>query len=152
MIATARSRLFFPIKTGKGARSKTRQHAGSTVFSVGTFRKERNEIKVPQPESPRCKALSLIAQVPFYWAAQFSSATAGAALVRGILGPEKALGATLPAGSAWQSLLLEFILTFFLMFVIAAVATDTRAVGTMAGIAVSRCLMSVLNLQGLGLK
>jgi hypothetical protein len=39
------------------------------------------------------------------------------------------------------------MLTFFLMFVIAAVATDTRAVGTMAGIAVSRCLRSDLNLQ-----
>ncbi|GAQ78837.1 Nodulin-26 like Intrinsic Protein [Klebsormidium nitens] len=74
--------------------------------------------------------------VPFYWAAQFLSATAGAALIRGILGSEKALGATLPSGTDWESLLLEFVLTFFLMFVIAAVATDTRAVGTMAGIAI----------------
>ncbi|GAQ82426.1 Nodulin-26 like Intrinsic Protein [Klebsormidium nitens] len=74
--------------------------------------------------------------VPFYWTAQFVSAVAGAALIRGILGSEKALGATVPAGADWESLLLEIVLTFFLMFVIAAVATDTRAVGMMAGIAI----------------
>lgn len=85
--------------------------------------------------SHSCASLPLF-QVPFYWMAQFVSATAGAALIRGILGSEKALGATVPAGDEWESLLLEIVLTFFLMFVIAAVATDTRAVGMMAGIAV----------------
>jgi aquaporin NIP len=35
-----------------------------------------------------------------------------------------------------QSILLESVLTFFLMFVIAAVATDGRAVGDMAGWAI----------------
>ena len=47
-----------------------------------------------------------------------------------------ALGSTTPSGSLMQSILLESVLTFFLMFVIAAVATDGRAVGDMAGWAI----------------
>ena len=35
----------------------------------------------------------------------------------------------------------EFVLTFFLMFVITAVATDTRAIGTMAGVAIGATVM-----------
>lgn len=45
-------------------------------------------------------------------------------------------GATLPAGSQAQSFLWEAVLTFFLMFVIMSVATDTRAVGEAAAIAI----------------
>jgi aquaporin NIP len=39
-------------------------------------------------------------------------------------------GATLPTGSDAQSLALEIIITFILMFVVSAVATDTRAVSS----------------------
>ncbi|CAD6339255.1 unnamed protein product [Miscanthus lutarioriparius] len=39
-------------------------------------------------------------------------------------------------GSNIQSLVLEFFITFYLMFVIMAVATDDRAIGQMAGLAV----------------
>jgi glycerol uptake facilitator-like aquaporin len=46
------------------------------------------------------------------------------------------LGATLPTGSTARSFILEAVLTFFLMFVITAVATDTRAVGQAAAIAI----------------
>ena len=46
------------------------------------------------------------------------------------------VGATLPSGSQGQSFLWEFVLTFFLMFVIMAVATDARAVGEAAAIAI----------------
>ena len=46
------------------------------------------------------------------------------------------VGATLPSGSDGQSFLWETVLTVFLMFVIMAVATDTRAVGEAAAIAV----------------
>jgi glycerol uptake facilitator-like aquaporin len=42
----------------------------------------------------------------------------------------------LPSGPQGQALLWEFVLTFFLMFVIMAVATDARAVGEAAAIAV----------------
>jgi aquaporin NIP len=71
-----------------------------------------------------------------YWAAQLLGALAAAALLRGSLGDVANVGATLPAGSEGQSFLWELILSFFLMFVIMAVATDTRAVGEAAAIAV----------------
>lgn len=38
------------------------------------------------------------------------------------------IGATVPSGSDMQSFVLEIFVTFLLMFVISAVATDTRAV------------------------
>jgi len=71
-----------------------------------------------------------------YWGAQFVGALAAAAVLRGSLGNVADVGATLPSGSQGQSFLWELILTFFLMFVIMAVATDTRAVGEAAAIAV----------------
>jgi aquaporin NIP len=71
-----------------------------------------------------------------YWAAQIAGALAAAALLRGSLGNIANVGATLPAGSQGQSFLWELVLTFFLMFVIMAVATDTRAVGEAAAIAI----------------
>lgn len=71
-----------------------------------------------------------------YWAAQATGAVLAAALLRSSLGNTAHLGATLPAGSQGQSFLWEVVLTFFLMFVIMAVATDTRAVGEAAAIAI----------------
>jgi MIP family channel proteins len=69
-----------------------------------------------------------------YWAAQLLGALAAAALLRASLGNVAHVGATLPSGSQAQSFLWELLLTFFLMFVIMAVATDTRAVGEAAAI------------------
>jgi MIP family channel proteins len=71
-----------------------------------------------------------------YWWAQLLGALVAAALLRGSLGDIAHVGATLPSGSEGQSFLWELVLTFFLMFVIMAVATDTRAVGEAAAIAV----------------
>ncbi|URE40011.1 Aquaporin [Musa troglodytarum] len=52
---------------------------------------------------------------------------------------------TTPVGSAVQSFVLEIIISFLLMFVISGVATDTRAIGELAGIAVgSTILLNVL--------
>ncbi|KAK9683121.1 hypothetical protein RND81_10G118200 [Saponaria officinalis] len=48
----------------------------------------------------------------------------------------KAFFGTIPAGSNAQSLAIEVIISFLLMFVISGVATDTRAIGELAGIAV----------------
>ena len=42
----------------------------------------------------------------------------------------------MPSGTLWQSLLLEVLLTAALMFVITAVATDTRAMGELAALAI----------------
>jgi len=73
-----------------------------------------------------------------YWTAQVAGACAAALCLRLLLGTSAHLGATIPAGQggAWQSFGLEAILTFFLMFVIMAVATDTRAVGQAAALAI----------------
>jgi aquaporin NIP len=71
-----------------------------------------------------------------YWIAQGVGALAAAALLRASLGNVAHVGATLPAGSEGQSFLWEAVLSFFLMFVIMAVATDTRAVGEAAAIAI----------------
>jgi aquaporin NIP len=71
-----------------------------------------------------------------YWLAQCLGALMAALLLRGSLGSDAHVGATLPTGSQGQSFLWELVLTFFLMFVIMAVATDTRAVGEVAAIAI----------------
>jgi aquaporin NIP len=71
-----------------------------------------------------------------YWCAQLTGALAAAALLRGSLGTIAHVGATLPSGSQGQSFVWEVVMSAFLMFVILAVATDTRAVGEAAAIAV----------------
>ena len=71
-----------------------------------------------------------------YWLAQCAGAFAAALLLRASLGDIADVGATQPSGSNAQSFLWEVVLTFFLMLVIMAVATDTRAVGEAAAIAV----------------
>ena len=71
-----------------------------------------------------------------YWAAQASGAIVAALLLRASLGDIANVGATLPSGSQAQSFFFELVMTAFLMFVILAVATDTRAVGEAAAIAI----------------
>ena len=71
-----------------------------------------------------------------YWLAQLTGAVIAAALLRGSLGNIAHVGATLPSGSQGQSFLWELVLSAFLMFVVLAVATDTRAVGEAAAIAI----------------
>jgi MIP family channel proteins len=71
-----------------------------------------------------------------YWAAQLLAALAAALVLRAMFGNVAGLGATEPAGSAGQAFWMELILTFGLMFVIVSVATDTRAVGQAAAIAI----------------
>ena len=71
-----------------------------------------------------------------YAIAQVGGALAGAAALRLTLGPAVRLGVTAPASSDVQALVWEAILTFFLMLVITAVATDSRAVGEAAALAI----------------
>jgi MIP family channel proteins len=71
-----------------------------------------------------------------YWGAQLTGAVVAAAVLRGSLGNIAHVGATLPSGSDLQSFLWEIVLSAILMFVIMAVATDTRAVGEAAAIAI----------------
>jgi aquaporin NIP len=74
--------------------------------------------------------------VPLYIGAQLLGAAGGAVSLRALFGPVANLGATLPTGSAFQSFGLEVLLTAVLMFVIISVATDTRAVGQLAALAI----------------
>jgi aquaporin NIP len=74
--------------------------------------------------------------VPLYISAQLLGAVGGALTLRALFGPVADLGATLPTGSAFQSFGLEILLTAVLMFVIISVATDTRAVGQLAALAI----------------
>lgn len=75
-------------------------------------------------------------QVPPYVAAQLLGAATGAWLLKLLFGDGTPLGATVPSGSVAQALGFEILLTAILMFVIMAVATDTRAVGELAAIAI----------------
>jgi aquaporin NIP len=72
-----------------------------------------------------------------YVAAQVAGAVAAALVLLAIWPSEPAqLGATIPTIGAGSAFVYEAILTAFLMFVIMAVATDTRAVGAAAAIAI----------------
>ena len=72
-----------------------------------------------------------------YVAAQLVGAVAGALLLLAMWTDQPAgLGATVPTVSAGSALVYEIVLTAFLMFVIMAVATDSRAVGAAAAIAI----------------
>jgi MIP family channel proteins len=72
-----------------------------------------------------------------YVAAQVAGATAGALLLLAMWADKPArLGATVPSVGAGTALVYEVVLSAFLMFVIMAVATDTRAVGAAAAIAI----------------
>ncbi len=71
-----------------------------------------------------------------YIASQTLGAFTATLAVRSIFPPEACLGATLPAGSAMQSFVLETILTLILMWVILNVSTGAKEKGITAGIAV----------------
>jgi aquaporin NIP len=72
-----------------------------------------------------------------YMATQLAGALAGALLLLAIwTGKPAQLGATVPSIGTGSALVYGIVLTAFLMFVIIAVATDTRAVGAAAAIAI----------------
>ncbi|XP_006647103.1 aquaporin NIP1-1 [Oryza brachyantha] len=81
-------------------------------------------------------------QVPAYVLAQMLGATLASGTLRLMFGGRhEHFPGTLPAGSDVQSLVLEFIITFYLMFVISGVATDNRAIGELAGLAVGATIL-----------
>jgi len=72
-----------------------------------------------------------------YVGAQSAGATCAALLLLAVWPDQPAeLGATVPSVGVGSALAYEFVLTAVLMFVIMAVATDTRAVGAAAAIAI----------------
>jgi aquaporin NIP len=72
-----------------------------------------------------------------YVAAQIAGATAAALTLLAAWPDAPAeLGATVPSVGAGSALLYELVMTAFLVFVIFGVATDTRAVGVVAALAI----------------
>ncbi|HZL33813.1 MAG TPA: aquaporin [Tepidisphaeraceae bacterium] len=71
-----------------------------------------------------------------YILSQLTGAILASLLLRALFTNKAYLGATLPAGSALQSFVLEAVLTGLLMFVILCVSTGPKEIGIMAGIAI----------------
>ncbi|MCE0481626.1 Aquaporin, partial [Datura stramonium] len=65
--------------------------------------------------------------VPLYAAAQLTGATSAAFTLRVLLHPIKHVGTTIPLGPDVQALIMEIVVTFSMMFITSAVATDTKA-------------------------
>ncbi|TKY65183.1 Aquaporin NIP2-1 [Spatholobus suberectus] len=75
-------------------------------------------------------------QLPFYIAAQLTGAISASYTLRELLEPSKEIGATSPAGSHIQALIMEMVTTFTMVFITMAVATDTNATRMLSGVAV----------------
>jgi aquaporin NIP len=80
-------------------------------------------------------------EVLAYCVAQCVGAILASALLGFLFLQTHSFGATLPHVTTLQAFVWEAVMTFFLMLVIMAVATDTRAVGTMAGAAIGAVVM-----------
>ncbi|XP_077229345.1 aquaporin NIP1-1-like [Tasmannia lanceolata] len=88
-------------------------------------------------------------QVPAYISAQVLGSTLANGTLRLLFGGiHEHFPGTIPGGSNMQSLVLEFIITFYLMFVISGVATDNRAIGELAGLAVGATVLLNVLLAG----
>jgi aquaporin Z len=74
--------------------------------------------------------------VPAYLIAQILGAVAASALLRVMFPEHPTLGATLPVGAPWRSLVLEVVLTFFLMLAVLAVSSGSRERGAAAGLTI----------------
>ncbi|XP_039065088.1 aquaporin NIP1-2-like isoform X2 [Hibiscus syriacus] len=81
-------------------------------------------------------------QVPAYILAQVMGSTLAAGTLRLLFsGPHDVFAGTSPQGSDLQAFVVEFIITFYLMFIISGVATDNRAIGELAGLAVGATVL-----------
>ncbi|KAJ1410050.1 Major intrinsic protein [Sesbania bispinosa] len=86
--------------------------------------------------------------VPVYIGAQVLASICAAFALKGVFHPFMSGGVTVPSVGDGQAFALEFIISFNLMFVVTAVATDTRAVGELAGIAVGATVMLNILIAG----
>ncbi|EPS64810.1 hypothetical protein M569_09969 [Genlisea aurea] len=81
-------------------------------------------------------------QVLGYVPAQLIGSTLACGTIRLLFnGHHSHFTGTVPAGSEAQSFVVEFIITFYLMFVISGVATDNRAIGELAGLAIGATVL-----------
>ncbi|GKA61023.1 transport protein Sec31 homolog B-like protein, partial [Tanacetum coccineum] len=70
----------------------------------------------------------LLGHIPFYAAAQFTRSIAASLVLKTILQLIDHLGTTTPSGTNSQALIMEIIVTFIMMFVTSAIATDCIAI------------------------
>ncbi|XP_056173611.1 probable aquaporin NIP5-1 [Syzygium oleosum] len=88
-------------------------------------------------------------QVPSYIAAQVAGSICASYVLKGVFHPFANGGVTVPSVNIGQAFALEFLATFLLMFVIVSVATDTRAVGELAGIAIGATVLLDILVTGM---
>ncbi|KAJ8459549.1 hypothetical protein OPV22_032475 [Ensete ventricosum] len=86
--------------------------------------------------------------VPAYVVAQVSASICASFALKGVFHPFLSGGVTVPSVNTTQAFFIEFVITFNLLFVVTAVATDTRAVGELAGIAVGATVMLNILIAG----
>jgi aquaporin NIP len=76
-----------------------------------------------------------------YILSQVAGAIIASLILRYLFPSNEFLGSTIPRGSAGQSFILEFLLTFFLMLVIINVATGSKEQGMFAGLAIGSTVL-----------
>jgi aquaporin Z len=82
-----------------------------------------------------------VKQVAPYIISQLFGASLASLVLKYLFPTNEFLGATIPTGTALQSFILEFILTFFLMLVIINVATGSKEQGMFAGLAIGSTVL-----------
>lgn len=82
-----------------------------------------------------------VKQVIPYIISQLAGAFLASLVLQNLFPTNEFLGATIPSGTAGQSFVLEFILTFFLMLVIINVATGSKEQGMFAGLAIGSTVL-----------
>ncbi|TVU17007.1 hypothetical protein EJB05_33047, partial [Eragrostis curvula] len=88
-------------------------------------------------------------QVPAYVMVQVVASLVASVTLQLLFGsPQEHFFGTVPTGSALQSLVLEFIISFYLMFVICGVATDKRATGEVGGLAIGATVLLNIHFAG----
>jgi aquaporin Z len=82
-----------------------------------------------------------VKQVAPYIISQLFGASLASLVLKYLFPTNEFLGATIQTGTALQSFILEFILTFFLMLVIINVATGSKEQGMFAGLAIGSTVL-----------
>ena len=100
------------------------------AMKYGKCRYSKGQMHLKYHDEPKNLSSSIFMQVPLYAAAQLTGAIGAAFTLRELLYPIKHLGTTTPSGTEIQALVMEIVVTFSMMFITSAVATDTKAVNT----------------------
>lgn len=81
-------------------------------------------------------------QVPAYVLAQVLGSTIASGTLRLIFhGKRDHFIGTQPDGSDMESFVIEFVITFYLMFVVSGVGTDNRAVSSISSFSTHYCFL-----------